>query len=119
MKSYEKCLHDFLRGVKMTETIDFFDKKSVRKNNLGVDIYRKNAKYIADFYPEKIADFLTLLTHNKENVRICCAVCVIEFMNVDENQKEVIKNIIQKHSNESNPADQMGWDVWLQEYKLL
>ena len=119
MKSYENCLHDFLRGVNIAESVDYSDMKSIRKSNRGVGIYRKNAKYIADFYSNKTCDFLYLLNHENENVRICCAACAIEFMQVDENQKEVIKSIIQKHSDKSDPAEQMGWHVWLRQYNLL
>lgn len=119
MKSYEIYLCEFLRGVNMTESIDYLDRKKTKKNNLGVDIYRKNAKYIAKFYPNKTYDFLSLLNNENENVRICCAVCAIEFMRVDENIKEAIKSIIQEYSNKSNPAEQMGWHIWLQQHNLL
>ena len=119
MKSYERCLNDFLCGVSMTENIDYSNMKSVRKNNSGVDKYRKNAKYIANFHPDRINDFLTLLNHENENVRVCCGVCAVELMEISENQRGVIKGIIQKHSSESGRAEQMGWTSWLEEHNLL
>ena len=116
MKLFEECLCNFLQGVKMTENVDYLDKKSIRKNNKGVDLYRKNAKYIADFYPNKISDFLTLLSNDNEKVKICCAICATEFMQINKEQKEFIKNIVVEHFNKSDAAEQMMWRVWIEEH---
>jgi hypothetical protein len=119
MKSYEESIRDFLQGVKMTESIDYMDKKSIEKNNTGVYMYRKNAEYIINFYPDKINDFLNFLNHKSENVRVCCAVCVIEFMQVDEIREAIIKNILQNYIEKLCLAEKMGWHIWLEKYKLL
>lgn len=112
MKSFEDCIEDFLNGVRQTENIDYLDTNSVRKNNKGVDLYRKSAKYISKYHSNKIIEFMKLLNSKNINVQICCAVCLIEFMELDYNEKEYVKKILQNNLDKTNQAEKLGWKVW-------
>ena len=78
--TYENLFEKFLVGVEKTKNVDYLDRNSIRENNMGVDQYRKAAKKISELYPERVEDFASLLDSNDTKERICCAVCVLEFM---------------------------------------
>ena len=118
MKSFEKCLNDFLYGVELTKNIDYLDAKSIRKNNQGVNLYRKSAKYIAKYHSTRTDEFINLLNCNDADVQVCCAVCLVEFMNETIMDKGLIKNIIFKNLANADQAEKMGWEIWLSKFDL-
>ena len=98
---YEKQLQKFISGVECTINVNYDDKASVRKNNKGVDQYRKAAIFINEQLPDRKEDFAELLNHPLNEVKVCCALCIIELMDYSENWRqqalEVIKNDYPNH----------------------
>ena len=84
--SYETLYKRFIAGVDKTRTIDYLDRASIRRNNAGVDQYRKAAKQIGELYPERIDDFAILLKSDDKKLRKCCAICMVDLMNLSDEQ---------------------------------
>lgn len=116
-KTYDQYVKLFISGVMDTINIDYGDKASVRKNNRGVDRYRKAAKDIGTFYPDRIEEFSELLLHDEAKIRICCAVCLVELMGCSADIKnQAVDHIKQHRKTCDGTAEAMGWDWWLKEY---
>ncbi len=115
-KMYDQYLEIFIRGVMDTINIDYGDKASARKNNRGVDRYRKAAKDIGTFYPDRIEEFSELLLHDEAKIRICCAVCLVELMGCSVDIKNQAVDHIEQYRKTCDGAEAMGWDWWLKKY---
>ncbi len=59
----EACLARILRDIKKRETVDYWDKNSVRRYNAAMDRIVKNANFFCDNYPDKMELFTAFLEH--------------------------------------------------------
>lgn len=115
--SYESLLKRFLSGVEKTKNVDYLDKQSIRRNNAGVDQYRKAAKQIGEMYPEHIEDFSSLLDCGDSKEKICCGICMIELMECSKEQNSHAYSVLKEHYDTSmNGAEKMMFEVWFQKY---
>ena len=113
MKDFEYYRQRFLSGVQMTKDVDYGDKASVRKNNRGVDQYRKAAVTIREKYPDRIPEFALLLDHEDHKVQVACAVSLVELMNAASPHREKALDIIRAVARDGDPLERMGWGEWL------
>lgn len=115
--SYESLLKRFLSGVEKTKNVDYSDRESIRRNNLGVDQYRKAAEQIGKLYPERIEDFSSLLDSCDPKEKVCCGICMIELMECSKEQNArayvVLKN---NYDFSMNGAEKMMFEVWLKKH---
>ena len=112
--TYDYLLNQFICGVKRTENVDYSNKKSIRENNLGNTQYRDAAMQISKLYPERIEDFATMLTSDNCKIRVCCAVCLLEFMNCSKEQSNHALHIIRQHIHTaSDKVEKTGFTIWL------
>lgn len=117
-KTYNQLVKYFFVGVDKTRYVDYSNKISVRKNNQGVLQYRNAAKNISEYFPEKIADFSNLLFNEDSKVRICCAVCLVELMACSKKQHELAINTVKNYiQTTSDPAEKMGFSIWIENHK--
>ena len=115
--SYDILLRQFIDGVKLTENIDYSDKKSVRQNNRGHDKYRDAAAKISKYFPEKIDDFSAMLTSDDSEIRICCAVCLIELINCSKEQADLARSVIIHHvQTTTDELQRTGFTMWLKSH---
>lgn len=115
--SYETLYKRFIAGVEKTKSIDYLDRASIRRSNVGVDQYRKAAKQIGELYPEHIKEFAVLLKSKDVKYRQCCAVCLIELMNAPEEQRSLaFIEVKQYYHYHASGAEKMMIEVWLDQY---
>ena len=110
--SYESLLKRFLSGVEKTKSVDYLDKKSIRRNNAGVDQYRKAAKQIGEMYPERIEDFSSLLYSGDVKEKTCCGVCMIELMDCSDEQNARAYSVLKNLDPHRNEAEKMMFEIW-------
>lgn len=115
-KDYPFYLNQFIANVSLTEHIDYASKTSVRQNNRAVDEYRKAAYMIGKEFPEKMDDFARLLENDNAEVRICCAVCIVELMPADPTTKTKAIQQIKVELEAGNATPEYGWELWLKKH---
>ena len=116
--SYDNLIQCFIDGIEKTENVDYSDKNSVKRNNRGVDEYRKAAKQIGELYPERIEDFSILLNSDNIKIRVCCAICMIELMIcTTEQQSRALSVVREFHNVYADSAEKMMLGVWLEKHK--
>lgn len=116
--SCEDLINRFIYGVEKTKNIDYADKNSVKKNNKGVDEYRKAAKQIGELYPEHIEDFSILLKSVDIKTRVCCAICMVELMTCSIEQQSRAFSVVNEYYNVyADSAEKMMIGVWLKKHK--
>ena len=115
--TYEKLTERFIAGVMKTVNVDYGDPTSVRRNNRGVDGYRKAAGEIGDLYPHRMADFAALLTHEHHKIRLCAAICLVELMPSPSDIREQALALIDRHCQTADGADRMMMDRWMKKHR--
>lgn len=114
-KDYLYYLNQFIQNVRLTKYTDYTSKNSVRVHNQAVDQYRKAAYTISREFPEKTRDFAKLLEHDDPNIRICCAVCLVELINTDLKIRERAIQLIKTEVLNGNATPIVGWQMWLKQ----
>lgn len=113
-ETYECLITKFLSGVKMTQNVNYLNKKSIRRNNQGITQYREAAKQIAELYPDRIAEFALFLFSDDNDVKRCCAVCMLELMHCSEEYNSQALRVIEVHmKTTTDPAEKRGFAIWL------
>ncbi len=114
MKKYGKLVHEFLDGVKMTVGTNYKSKKSIKKNDKGVLKYRGAATEIAKNYPERTKDFAELLCHTNQDVRLAVAICLVEILPHNEDEKNKAIAVVRAYKEEHADSDKIGGvSMWL------
>ncbi len=108
-------MNQFNQNVQLTKYTDYTSKNAVRVRNQAVDQYRKAAYTINKEYPEKTCDFANLLDHDDSDIRICCAVCLVELMNTDLKIRERAIQLIKTEVQNGNATPIVGWQMWLKQ----
>ena len=116
MKSFEYYMGEFLEGYSNTLDVDYDRMESVRKNNRGVNIYRKAAQSIGKYYPDRVVEFARLLDSDNAKERQVCAICLIEFMNPDAKTREHALQIIRDGALYGDYLSRYGWYNWLEKH---
>ncbi|MBP3666502.1 MAG: hypothetical protein J6K29_05550 [Clostridia bacterium] len=114
--TYEILEKRFVEGVMKTVDVDYGSPASVRRNNRGVDAYRKAAAEIGVLYPHRMADFAALLTHEHPKIRLCTAICLVELMPSPPDIREQALALIGKHYRTADGADKMIMDRWMKNF---
>ncbi len=114
--SYETLEKRFIEGVMKTVDVDYVSSASVRRNNRGVDAYRKAATEIGTYYLQQIPHFAAFLYHEHPKIRICAAVCLVELMPSPADVRERALAVVNRRREESDGAERMGWDRWLERH---
>lgn len=118
--SYDYLFDRFIAGVEKTKNVNYLNKNSIKRNNKGVDEYRKAATQISELYPEHIGKFSSLLDSNDIKERVTCAICMIELMKCSYEQRRQAFSVITEYYNSSaDEADKMMIDMWLIKYRNL
>ena len=118
--SYDELMKCFIDGIEKTKDVDYSDKESVKRNNKGVDEYRKAAKQIGELYPERVEDFSVLLNVDDANIRVCCAICMIELMTCTYEQCNRAFSVVSDYYNVyADSTEKLMIGVWLQKYKNI
>ena len=116
VRSFDYYVNRFMEGVSYTKNIDYGDRRSVSKNNQGVDMYRKAAKSIGKYYPEKTDMFARILDSADKDERETCAYCIIEFMNPDKQTREHCLRIIKEKAMYGDSVDRTLVKYWLTQH---
>ena len=107
-------------AIQSSQKVDYSKKAEVRTHNQAVNCYRKIAKSINDKYPSKLSDFSRLLNYESDYVRLCCAVCMIEFMNFSAAQKQNAFNTVQKYIDSIDDSiEKAGLSIWIRNQKKI
>ena len=115
-KSYEYYEKQFRKGVFLTKETKYDSVGSVRKNNQGVDKYRKAAKTLGLLYPDKITEFAKLLLDEDQDVRIACAVCLLTVIDAQGAVKEGALDVIRKQKEGGSSFEKMVWRLWMRDH---
>lgn len=116
-KSYDALVERFLDGIEKTKNINYGDKKSVRRNNAGVDRYRKAAKQIAELHPTRINDFALFLDSDDMAIRETCAICMIEMMPCSDDQLSRAYSVVYEVYKSADNAKKMMIEIWVERQK--
>lgn len=118
MKSYEFYLQMFIDNVLLTRNTRYESRIAVHRHNKAVDKYRYAAKIINKYFPEKIESFCELLDSDNVEIRICCAVCIVELLSATSEQKQLAINQIKEEIEKGNAFPISGWKMWLKQYDI-
>ena len=113
---YEKLLQKFISGAECTVNVDNIDKISVKKNNKGVEQYRKAAKQINEQFPDQKDNFASLLNHPTNEVSVACAVCMIELMDYNENWRNQALEVIKADYPSKPRFEKSMINIWLKNH---
>lgn len=116
-KTFEYYIDQFIDGVSATVDVDYLERKSIQRNNNGVDQYRKAARNIDKYYLEYIEEFSQLLYSPLPRVNICCAVCLLELMHYNNKQESEAMNVIRKEMENMSSAEKLGWKDWIERWE--
>lgn len=120
-KKYEDAKQSFRINVIKANIRDYENKLSVKQLNQAVDEYRAEARFIAKNYRRKINDFAKLINDEDINVRLCAAICLVEFMGCSKRiywkSIEVIKELLASES--LPPYIAIGMKYWLVDYDRM
>ena len=116
MKSYEYYFQRFLLGVSYTKNIDYGDPKAVRRNNNGVNMYRKAAVAIAENYPDRIGEFSELIKNDDQDIRTACAISLLTLMNARPVHKEAALLVIRNLASSGTSLEKTAWTMWLEKW---
>ena len=116
-QSYDALVELFLDGIEKTKNVNYGDKKSVRRNNAGVDHYRKAAKQIAELHPTRINDFALFLDSDDMKIRKVCAICMIEMMSCSDDQLSRAYSVIYEVYKSADNVEKMMIETWLERQK--
>lgn len=115
--SFEQLLEQFIDGVEKTMNIDYAKASSVRRNNRGVDQYRKAAKDIDELYPERLDEFAQLLNAPSLKIRICCAVCLAGLTRCRRETYDKAIFTVEEYVKSDECTEKLGFGVWLSEHR--
>ena len=112
---YEQLAAAWLDAVEKQKQVDYGDPQSVAGYNACTDSYRDIAKKIDQAYPEKIMAFADLLDSEDADVRVICAVCLLELTHYPEAIEEKALEVIRAHAESS--WDAFGYQLWLEDWQ--
>jgi len=115
--SFDRLLERFINGVEKTVNVDYAKAGSVRRNNRGVDQYRKAAKEIDELYPERLDEFAQLLNDPSLRIRICCAVCLVDLTRCSSETYEKAILTVEEYVKSDDCTSKLGFGVWLSEHR--
>jgi hypothetical protein len=118
IKTFEEYIENFLKGVADTVDVDYSIPASVKKNNKGVDLYRKSVRLIDEYYPDRLNEFAKLMESDLPKVSLCCAVSLLDLTeHYTKEQETLALNIITDIAEKYDGAEKYGWSIWLKRYK--
>lgn len=115
-RSYEYYLKRFNEGVAASDIVEVEKPESVSRNNHGIDTYRRAAKAIGLYYPEKIDDFSLALNDDNKHKRLACAVCMMELMKTDMSYQEKALRAINDIAMNGDFFERYVWALWLRRW---
>ncbi len=116
IRSFEYYVQRFLLGVSYTQNVQYESRESVKRNNQGTAMYRKAATSVGKYYPDRICEFASLLTHEDRDTRIACAVCIGELMDADPETRVRALELIKDVAKNGDPIERFGFGVWLKRH---
>ena len=116
VRSFEYYMDRYTKGVSYTRNIEYDNRKSVSKNNLGVDMYRKAARSIGKYYPDKVNTFARMLDSTDKTEREICAICLIEFMNPNKEMTERSLRVIKDKALHGDAIDKTLVRYWIKQH---
>ena len=111
----DKLIDGFILCVRKRRNVDYADPASVRKYNRSSMKEIKIAKLINDSYPELIPGFTKLLQHPDWDVRLACAISLLEIINCETKTRESAIAVIKEYVRSHDTADAMGWQMKLKD----
>ncbi len=92
----EECIHRILVEIEKRKSVDYADKRSVRRYNAAYDRIYANAKYINDNYPSQLTLLVELFLHPDLAVVTVCAPLVFRLDHATKEQKLLAIDTIKK-----------------------
>ncbi len=115
----DRLIDEFILCTEEQRNVDYGNSGSVRKfNNLSKKKYMI-AKLINDKYPELIPGFVALLQHPDWDVKLACAIRLLEDVSCEQRDKDCAVNTIKEYINTYKTADAIGWRMRLKDLGLL
>lgn len=71
-KTAEECISRILRDIEKRRSVDYADKKSVRRYNAAIDRIMENANYLCDNYPDQMELFIALVRSPDYSISATC-----------------------------------------------
>jgi hypothetical protein len=115
----EECIHRILVEIEKRKSVDYADKRSVRRYNAAYDRIYANAKYINDNYPSQLTLLVELFSHPDLAVVTTCAPLVFRLDRAKKEQKllaiDTIKKAIQDPRMDS--VSRLGFTMSLRDWE--
>lgn len=115
----DKLIDAFILCVQEKRNVDWANAWSVRKyNRLSMKRIRI-AKLINEKYKELIPGFTALLQHPDWDIKLACAISLLEIISCEKKDKECAIEVIKEYINSHDTADATGWRMKLKDLGLL
>lgn len=120
MKKFEILVDEFVWCIRERRNVDYASRISVAKYNSLARRCTKIVKKIDKYYHDRIDDFLALLDCDEWDVRVACAVCVIQDISCTEEQRQLAIHLIRKYIEEAaDPIEARAFTTNLQEWEAF
>ena len=111
----DRLLDEFILCIQEKRNVDWANAGSVRKyNRLSMKRIRI-AKLINGKYREIIPDFTALLQHPDWDIKLACAISLLEIISCEKQDRECAIAVIREYINSHDTADAMGWRMKLED----
>ena len=115
----DKLLDAFILCVQEKRNVNWANAWSVRKyNRLSMKEIRI-AKQINEKYKELIPGFTALLQHPDWDIKLACAISLLEIISCEKKDKECAVAVIKEYIKSHDTADAMGWRMKLEGLGVL
>lgn len=118
-KSFEKCISSILAGIESRKSVDYGDKKSVRKYNAAYGRMKNNAMYINTHYSDRIDELFGLTNHSDPEIAYAVACLIIYHIDCSNTMKRATIGVVKKLYDEGKtpklseltlPSCIMNWE---------
>ncbi len=115
-----------LNAIEAGKEVDYGNKIDMKRHNKAIDGYRKIAEEIKKkgSVPD-LDNFIKLLDDDNWNVKIACAVCILEILDLEEYKEKALLTIkeyityLKLHNDVTqNNIDRIGFELYLKKYHI-
>ena len=123
----ENLIETFMsNAIKSAEDFDYENKEEIKRHNNAIKNYRNIAEKIKkEGNSLEINNFVELLNNNNWDIKIACAVCIIEILELENYKekalltiKEYLKYLKLHATTFHEKTNKIGFELYLKKYKI-
>jgi hypothetical protein len=94
--SFDKCVTSILSDIVLRKSVDYGDKKSVRKYNAAYGRMKKNAIYINTNYSDRVDELFALTNNTDTEIAYAVACLIISHIECPSTMKRAAIAVVKK-----------------------